>query len=82
MDIGVHDDELMAIGNPSALSKRTEMDLDLDSSDDEPIAITKPSALTMYPIPIPSSASASSSKCKYTALGKDNSTMSGSLNRY
>ena len=81
-DIGVPNDELIAIANLPASSKRMEMDLDLDGSDDEPVAITKPSALTMDPIPIPSSASASSSKHKYTTLGEDDSAMSGSLNSY
>ena len=55
---------------------------DISSSNDELVAITKPSASTMGPIPIPSSASASSSKHKYSALGEDESAVSGSHTSY
>ena len=47
-------------------------EMDIDGSNDEPVAFTKLSASTMGPIPIPSSAS----KHKYSALGKDESTVS------
>src|SRR5882762_7172876 len=73
-DIGSSDDEPVTTTKPFALIRRKEMDI--DGSDDEPVAFTKPSASTMTPISLPLSASASSSKCKYFALGKDESTVS------
>ena len=79
-DIGSSDDEPVAITKPSALIRGEEMDI--DGSDDELVAFTKPSASTTGPIPIPSSASASSSKRKYSALGEDESTVSGSRTSY
>jgi hypothetical protein len=70
-----------AASNPSSSKgkgKGKEIDIDIDSSDDEPAAITEPSASTTDPIPIPSAASASGSKRKHSALGEDNSAVSGS----
>lgn len=72
-----------AASNPSlSKGKGKEIDIDIDSSDDEPAAITEPSASTTDPIPIPSAASASGSasgsKRKHSALGEDDSAVSGS----
>jgi hypothetical protein len=69
-------------GKGKGKGKGKEIDIDIDSSDDEPTAITEPSASTTDPIPIPSAASASGSasgsKRKHSALGEDNSAVSGS----
>ena len=67
-------------GNGKGKEMEMEMEMDIDGADDKLVTIAKPPALTTGPIPIPSSASASSSKCKHSALGKDNSAMSGSHN--
>ena len=64
-----------ATANPS-LSKGKEKEMDIDGSDNEPAAITNPSTSTTAPIPIPSSVSASSFKCKHSALGENNTTVS------
>ncbi|KIM73839.1 hypothetical protein PILCRDRAFT_14909 [Piloderma croceum F 1598] len=68
-----------AASNPSLSNgKEKEIDIDINGSDDKLVAITEPSASTTNPIPIPSTTSASSSKHKHSALGEDDSAVSGS----